>query len=715
VLEVEIMKLNFSVKTLAPAIYLLAVLSLGTPSAGAQTFFSTTLHSFTNTGGDGTNPQAGLISDASGNLFGTTSNGGANGSGTVFELVNSSGTYTEKVLYSFLGSPNDGSTPFAGLIMDASGNLFGTTSNGGANGSGTVFELVNSNGTSTEKVLYSFAASPNDGANPQAGLIRDASGNLFGTTSNGGNTLGTVFELVNSSGTYSERVLYSFQAYSIGGFPAEGLIMDASGNLFGTTPNGGANGSGTVFELVNSDGTYSEKVLHSFTDSPDGRDPQAGLIMDASGNLFGTTYFGGTGAGTVFELVNSNGTYSEKVLHSFLGWPNDGSTPFAGLIMDASGNLFGTTAGGGANFAGTVFELVNSNGTFSEKVLHHFNVGCGADGRAPSAGLIMDASGNFFGTTEVGGTNNAGTVFKITPYSAPPVATTTTLTSSPNPATAGNPATLSVTATSSLAFPPSGTVTFFNGNTQLGSVTLPCGSAALNIEDPESLGIGMSTITAQYTPDVPAFISSSGAIVQTVNEKGVVLTNGNNTLNGNQKINGSLNATNVTARSFAGNGDRLLDLNPANLTAGIARINITGNAATANFAGMATNAAGLGGIAAQNYARLDIANIFKGNQAIAGDLTIGHGTPIKEHLSMVITNPHFKKENRLTACATFPFAGASDGDTVALGVSNSREEGGAVLYFAWVSAPDTVKICHTTLSSPKTAVSGAIRVDLWKH
>ena len=715
------MKLNFSVKTLAAAICLLAVLSLGTPEVGAQTFFSTTLHSFS--GADGSHPQAGLIRDASGNLFGTTASGGTNSAGTVFELVNSNRTYTEKVLHIFLGSP-DGAFPAAGLIMDASGNLFGTTDSGGGPGNGgTVFELVNFNGTFTEKVLYSFGGYP-DGASPQAGLIMDASGNLFGTTQFGGsNSSGTVFELVNSSGTYSEKVLYSFVGSTDAIDRQPGLIMDASGNLFGTTPETDANHFGTVFELVNSSGTYTVKVLHSFTDSPDGRDPQAGLIMDASGNFFGTTYFGGAGhGGTVFELVNSNGIYTEKVLYGFPSSPNDGESPVAGLIMNASGDLFGTTYFGGANYAGTVFELVNSNGTFSERVLHSFAYGgCSADGARPFAGLIMDASGDLFGTTDFGGANNGGTVFKITPYSGPPVATTTTLTSSPNPATAGNPVVFSAAVSSSLAFPPSGTVTFFNGNTQLGTATLACGSATLPIDDPESLGIGMSTITAQYAPDVPAFISSSGAIVQTVNERGVVLTNGNNTLNGNQTINGSLNATNVTARSFAGKGDGLLDLNPANLTAGIARINITGNAATANVAGMATNTAGLGGIAAQDYARLDIANSFKGNQAVTGDLrvsgpvTIGRGTPIKEHLSMVITNPHFKKADRFTACATFAFAGVSDGDTVALGVPNSREEEGVVLYFGWVSAPDTMKICHLTLSSQKTAASGAIRVDVWKH
>jgi uncharacterized repeat protein (TIGR03803 family) len=194
---------------LVGTISLFALLSLAAPLAKAQV--ATTLHSFTNSGGDGEVPEAGLIMDGSGNLYGTTTNGGANGYGTVFELVYSSGSYAEKVLYSFTNSGGDGLDPVAGLIMDSSGNLYGTTTIGGANGYGTVFELVNSSGSYAEKVLYSFTNSGGDGWYPYAGLIMDASGNLYGTTESGGaNRVGTVFELVNSSGSYAEKVLYSF-------------------------------------------------------------------------------------------------------------------------------------------------------------------------------------------------------------------------------------------------------------------------------------------------------------------------------------------------------------------------------------------------------------------------------------------------------------------------------------------------------------------------
>jgi uncharacterized repeat protein (TIGR03803 family) len=205
------MKLNFSPKLLFVAISLFALLSLASQSAEGQ--IASVLHSFTGGTGDGGNPYAGLIMDSSGNFYGTTDQGGAHGFGTVFELVNSSGSYSENVLYSFAGSQpsGDGANPYAGLIMDSSGNLYGTTVSGGLNGQGIVFELVNSSGAYTEKVLYSFTGFDGDGANPYGGLIIDGAGNLYGTTySSGGKFGGIVFELINSAGAYSEQVLYSF-------------------------------------------------------------------------------------------------------------------------------------------------------------------------------------------------------------------------------------------------------------------------------------------------------------------------------------------------------------------------------------------------------------------------------------------------------------------------------------------------------------------------
>jgi uncharacterized repeat protein (TIGR03803 family) len=356
----------------------------------------TTLYSFTG-GADGSGPYAGLIEDKSGNLYGTTLFGGANSYGTVFKVTPSG---TETVLYSFDSTVNgvDGFEPYAGVIEDKSGNLYGTTYLGGAHDGGTVFELA-PNGT--EKVLYSFTGGA-DGLSPFAGLIRKK-GKLYGTTVEGGaHGDGTVFEVTPGG---KEKVLHSFTGGADGAYPEAGVIMDKTGNLYGTTPSGGAGGLGTVFEVA-PDGT--ETVLHSFTGSPDGKGPGAGLIMDKKGQLYGTTVFGGANnQGTVFELA-PDGT--ETVLYSFTGGA-DGGLPQAGLIMDKKGSLYGTTEGGGnpAYNGGTVFELA-PDGT--ETVLYSFTVG--ADGGLPTAGLIEKA-GNLYGTTQAGGAGG-GTVFKVTKH-----------------------------------------------------------------------------------------------------------------------------------------------------------------------------------------------------------------------------------------------------------------------------------------------------------
>ncbi len=394
------------------------------------------LYSFKGVGGDGGGPNAGLVMDSAGNLYGTTYQGGFNGYGTVFELVNSSGTYTEQVLYRFTNSGGDGAQPAAGLVMDSAGNLYGTTYQGGFNGYGTVFELVKSSGTYIEQVLYRFTGSDGDGVWPVAGLVMDSAGNLYGTTYYGGSVgWGTVFELVKSPGTYTEQVLYSFtDSGGDGASPQAGLVMDSAGNLYGTTMEGGLSpnpncsdpyGCGTVFELSPiSSGTYTEQVLYRFTGSDgDGTSPWAGLTMDSAGNLYGTTMEGGLspnpncsdphGCGTVFELSpTSSGTYTETVLYSFRGSGGDGAGPRADLVMDSAGNLYGTTTGGGSNEYGTVFELVNSPGTYTETVLHSFT-NSGGDGAWPKAGLVMDSAGNLYGPTYPGGSNGYGTVFEL--------------------------------------------------------------------------------------------------------------------------------------------------------------------------------------------------------------------------------------------------------------------------------------------------------------
>ena len=201
---------RFAVRA-ACVITLAAAALLPATATAAQNYIPVSLYSFTGTSGDGYYPYAGLIRDSAGNLYGTTYQGGAHGVGTVFELVNSSGSYSEQVLYSFTGTSGDGAYPYGGLVRDSAGNLYGTTEQGGIGGQGTVFELVNSSGSYTEQVLYSFADNGSDGYDPIAGLVWDSAGNLYGTTGSGGaQNVGTVFELVNSSGSYTEQVLYSF-------------------------------------------------------------------------------------------------------------------------------------------------------------------------------------------------------------------------------------------------------------------------------------------------------------------------------------------------------------------------------------------------------------------------------------------------------------------------------------------------------------------------
>jgi uncharacterized repeat protein (TIGR03803 family) len=358
----------------------------------------TTLYSFGASATDGEEPYSGLIMDSAGSLYGTTYRGGANSLGTVFKI---SASGTESVLYSFGASASDGVNPHGGLIMDSAGNLYGTTSSGGASGSdmGTAFKISVSG---SESILYSFGVAP-DGEEPEAGLIMDSAENLYGTTEAGGvhGGDGTVFKI--ASGT--ETVLYSFGASATDGQqPEADLIMDSAGNLYGTTQSGGANGRGTVFKIASG----TEAFLYSFgATATDGQQPEADLIMDSAGNLYGTTAGGGAnGHGTIFKIGPSG---TETILYSFGASATDGQAPFAGLIMDSAGNFYGTTDGGGANGDGTVFKISTSG---TETVLYSFGANA-IDGQNPTAGLIMDSAGNLYGTTYAGGAKGWGTVFLI--------------------------------------------------------------------------------------------------------------------------------------------------------------------------------------------------------------------------------------------------------------------------------------------------------------
>jgi uncharacterized repeat protein (TIGR03803 family) len=393
-------------KHLLEFVFVLGLAVTAIPQPQAQTF--SVIHNFTG-GSDGGNPVAGFTVDAKGNLYGTTTAGGASGVGTVIKVA---GDGTEVVLHSFAGG-TDGATPEASLLRDASGNLYGTSIAGGAFGAGTVFKVT---GKGKETVLYSFAGQA-DGAKPEAALAKDAAGNLYGTTSAGGsNGNGTVFKLTvpkKKGRKWRERVLYSFGSGTDGTTPVAGVTFDARGNLYGTTSAGGLYGYGTVFQLKPSKSGWQENVLYNFQMQSDGGVPYAGLIFDHSGNLYGAATEGGSGSnggGTVFELTPSNGGWTFTVLYALPGWGISGT--YRNLLLDATGNLYATTHCDGANSAGTVYELTNSGGVWTYNSLYVFNGG--SDGLYSFSNLVFDKQGNLYGTTNVGG-SGYGVVFKVTP------------------------------------------------------------------------------------------------------------------------------------------------------------------------------------------------------------------------------------------------------------------------------------------------------------
>jgi uncharacterized repeat protein (TIGR03803 family) len=397
-------------------------------------WLETTLTTFPDT--DGGVPQSNLVADAAGNLYGTTSEGGAHHFGTVFQLTNSPGGWKEAILYNFPSGKGAGAFLFSNpsaLIFDSASNLYGETEYGGTAGLGTVFELSPiAGGGWKEKDLFRFSG-VKTGLHPSGGLVFDADGNLYGTTQSGGDQTrctpgcGIVFKLTPSDVHWTETVLYKFTGGSDGAEPAAGLIFDQSGNLYGTTEIGGtlgaACGCGTIFELSpSSGGTWTETLLHRFSDSHgDGALPLAGLIFDQMGNLYGTTAYGGDhglicgpqGCGMVFELSPSSGVWNESVLYTFIG--SDTTYPTAALIFDQSGNLYGTTEGGSFGTGGNVFELSPvSGGGWSESVLYSFSRS-GGDAVYPQAGVILDSAGHLYGTTLDGGLSGHGAVFEITP------------------------------------------------------------------------------------------------------------------------------------------------------------------------------------------------------------------------------------------------------------------------------------------------------------
>jgi uncharacterized repeat protein (TIGR03803 family) len=335
------------------------------PEAGGA-WKETLLHNFGQEGGGGYYLQGGLIFDSAGNLYGTAQYGGTHAGGVVFELFAAAGGgWEEKVLHSF-GNGTEGSHPSCTLVMDTAGDLYGTTNLGGIYNQGIAFELSpTGSGDWKEKVLHNFGASATDGTQPWAGLIFDAAGNLYGTTLNGGAYKGgTVFELTpHTDGGWSERILHNFGKVDSSGVSADevyaGVIFDAAGNLYGTTYSGGAHDDGVVFRLTpTAGGTWKTSILTSLDDT-DGANPFGGLVLDAAGSLYGTGSGGVSNEdGTVFELSPSaGGVWSVTVLVAFDS--TNGRNPYGSLILDSSGNLYGTTSLGGSGGLGTVFEIAH--------------------------------------------------------------------------------------------------------------------------------------------------------------------------------------------------------------------------------------------------------------------------------------------------------------------------------------------------------------------
>jgi uncharacterized repeat protein (TIGR03803 family) len=508
---------------------LVAVLSL-LAAAQSQSNRGTyeVLHTFTNTP-DGGHATSGLLRDTLGNLYGTTSAGGIqnfsacpsdyNYCGVVFKIDTAG---NETVLYSFKGQP-DGATPIAGLIQDSGGNLFGTTTDGGTSGEGAVFKLDTAG---NESVVYSFAGAP-DGSHPQTVLVQDPAGNFYGTTRSGGtNNSGTIFKL---DPTGKETVLYSFTGGADGSYPND-LLLDSSGNLYGTANSGGlqnciflrnvnkTTGCGTVFRL-DANGAFT--TLFSFPGDvgPDAARPLGGLIADAAGNLYGTTEFGGQpdcsvsspgsnnktiGCGTVFKFDKTGA--AEGVLHRFV--ITDGAFPAAGLAIDPSGNLYGTTPS-------NVFELETSGNLTAQ-----YDFTGGTDGGSPEAPLLRDSEGNLFGTTFTGGNtacgSGCGVVFELPATTSPVFNVVIMFTGTGTGTVTSSPSGISCPTDCISAFPIGTTVTFTatpTGGSTFGiwSGTLPglqpCTTTNANVCTVNSTQV----VDAVFVPPPPDFSVSASA------------------------------------------------------------------------------------------------------------------------------------------------------------------------------------------------------------
>ncbi len=378
------------------------------PAAGAQTF--NVIYSF-NQNSVGAEPNAGVTLDRNGNIYGTNYFYGV-GYGTVYKLSLRNGVWMPTVLYEFRSSP-DGANPASRVVFGPDGALYGTTSAGGdtgcisQKGCGTVFRLAppaNACKTSlcfwTETVLYRFTNGP-DGAVPEYGdLIFDSAGSIYGTTSGSNVSLGSVFELTKSGGTWTETTLHTFQGGSDGEFPNGGVIFDHAGNLYGTTNT-------NAFELSPSNGGWTQTVIQTFNGMNEGFSSEAGVVFDSAGNLYGSVDIEGPeGDGSIFQLTPSGGSWSLGIIH------DGGALVGTNLSFDSAGNLYGARISSRSD-DGEAFKMSLVDGSWTYTLLHAFTGG--DQGDTPYDGMVMDANGNLWGTSSEGGTHNYGIVYEITP------------------------------------------------------------------------------------------------------------------------------------------------------------------------------------------------------------------------------------------------------------------------------------------------------------
>lgn len=408
---------------------LLALLAFSTYNAGAQTF--TVLYSFTMAGGGGWEPSAGVTIDRGGNLYGTSHGGGEGG--VAYKLTNRSGNWILTPLLHFDGQ--DGNVPGARPTIAADGTLYGTTLEGGSQscdilGCGVVYHLTppvsicsSVNCPWSVSLPWMFTFSPGQGIFPNYGdLLFDLAGNIYGVTSDGMSAPGAAYKLTHSGGAWTYSTLHLFGMGNDGFYPLSGVVMDAVGNLYGTAAEGGSGctgpGCGVVYELSPSGSSWTEKVIYSFQNGVDGANPVAGLLLDASGNLYGAAVGGGAnGGGTIFELSPSGNNWTFSTLYSFTAsgsGPCDGASgPTGALVMDSAGNLYGNTCTNGAFGFGAIFKLSPSNGGWSYLSLHDFTEG--NDGAWPAGTVSLSPDGNLYGTAGGGGANQLGTIWEITP------------------------------------------------------------------------------------------------------------------------------------------------------------------------------------------------------------------------------------------------------------------------------------------------------------